>query len=201
MVMRRSPRGFTLLELVVAIAVFAVFAALAYGGLRHVLNAKTTVIEHQDAIAVLEDTFVLLESDLGNAVARGARDAFGAPIPALSSPPDRTSIEFTRFVDDTYATQPTTRLKRITYELQGDKLVRLTWPVLDRVQASVPSRRILIDDLAAVSFRFNDDEWVDYWPREQNAAFADVLPLAVEITLRFRDGNAARRILLLGNQA
>ena len=197
----RPQRGFTLLELVVAVAVFAVLATLAYGGLRHMTSARAAVAEHHDELAMLEIAFVTLESDIRNIVARAARDALGDRTPALFAPPDRTEIEFTRYVDDSYAEMLRPRLKRIGYELVDGRLERVAWPVLDRVPATEPRRRILLDGVDSVQFRFHDEGWIEYWPRSGADIGGDALPAAVEVRIRFVDGRAVRRILMLGRTA
>lgn len=198
--MTRVQRGFTLLELIVALAIFGVFAALAYGGLRHTLQAQSVLTSHHDAIATLENAFVMVGKDLSNIVGRGARDALGGSVPALSAPPDMAAIEFTRYVNDDHGAAAAVQLKRIAYEVRNGALVRTTWPVLDRAQATVQRERIVLDGVASVAFRFHGEEWVGYWPAAQSNVVADVLPRAVEITVRFSDGNTARRIVMLNNQ-
>jgi hypothetical protein len=72
--------------------------------------------------------------------------------------------------------------------------------VLDRAQATAPRERILLDGIISIAFRFHGEEWVSYWPVAQSNVLADALPRAVEVTVRFSDGNAARRIIMLNNQ-
>jgi general secretion pathway protein J len=61
-------RGFTLLEMLVAMAVFAIMSVVAYGGLRAVLSADQVTQEHARRLADLQVTLSVLERDLAQIV-------------------------------------------------------------------------------------------------------------------------------------
>lgn len=61
---RRRQAGFTLLELVVVIAIFAVFSLMAYGGLDSVLKTRAQVEQAQARIAQLQKAYLRLRNDL-----------------------------------------------------------------------------------------------------------------------------------------
>ncbi len=52
--MRKPARGFTLLELIVVIAIFALFSIMAYGGLDSVLKTRHQVERAQERVAELQ---------------------------------------------------------------------------------------------------------------------------------------------------
>jgi len=196
--LRARETGFTLIELVVAVAVFAVLATLAYGGLANTLAAREQITRAHDELARVETALLLLEADIANVVPRPVRDELGATMPALLAPADRPEFEFTRYVDDSYADVPAVRLKRIAYTLADGKLVRAVWPILDRVPGSVPRRTTLLEGVQELSCRFHDQQWFDYWPQAATAANDRRLPAAVEVRLRFASGDTVRRVILLG---
>lgn len=194
---RARATGFTLIELVVAVALFAVLATLAYGGLSNTLNARARITLANDELARLETAMQVLESDIANVVARPVRDELGGTVPALLAPADRPELEFTRYVDDSYADVPAVRLKRITYTFASGKLVRATWPILDRVPGAEPRRVTLLDGVRELSYRFHDRQWFDYWPQAATAVSDERLPAAVEVKLTLDHGDTVRRILMI----
>ena len=84
----RTARGFTLLELVVALAVFAVLATLAYGSLARLLYAREQLASRAEALGRLQLAYSLLERDCQALVARPVRDELGDPEPPLRRAPD-----------------------------------------------------------------------------------------------------------------
>ena len=76
-------RGFTLLELMVAIAIFVIFSAMAYGGLMTVLNARADIEDSLEDTRQLQMALFRLEQDIEQIRARPIRDDFGDPRPAV----------------------------------------------------------------------------------------------------------------------
>src|SRR5690606_27761493 len=87
-------RGFTLLEMLVAVVLFAIASALAYGGLRGIVRAQEQGIEAKAQLGRLQFAVSLIERDIASAARRGVRDAYGAPRPVLEGASQR--IELTR---------------------------------------------------------------------------------------------------------
>lgn len=81
-------RGFTLVELLVAVAIFAVIAALAYGGLDSVIHQRTRTREVMHRLRTLQLAITIMTDDLSQIEPRPVRDPLGgAPLPALVSVP------------------------------------------------------------------------------------------------------------------
>ena len=89
--------GFTLVELVVAMGVFAMLSALAYGGLRSVLNNQAYTAQRAAELARLQLAYRLLEQDMQQVVKRGIRNEYGDPIgPLIAGSGLEQQLEFTR---------------------------------------------------------------------------------------------------------
>ena len=97
-------------------------------------------------------------------------------------------------------------LQRVSYLLANGTLTRQYWPVLDATIAVAPHRRVLIDHVKTISFRFMDagHQWRTDWPATALGPEAQRLmlrsrPVAVEITLELEDwGKIVRLIEVAG---
>jgi general secretion pathway protein J len=193
-----SVSGFTLLELLVAMAVFAVMSALAYGGLTSVLNARVQTDQSAARLQEIQTAFLWLQRDIEQAVARGIRDEFGAPTPALQGglgaplPLALTRGDEAQPIDTLRAT-----LRRVAYRIEGDVLQRLSWLVLDRVQTSAPRTTPLLSGVLSLRLRFLGKEWGSAWPPTTETIAT--LPRAIEVTLRLREAGDLRRLLLVAS--
>lgn len=189
--------GFTLLELLVAIAVFAVVATLAYGGLASVLEAREETAAGAARLRALQQTFLMLQRDLDQVQARGIRDEYGDGKPALHGGPDW--LEFSRGGWSNPADQPRSQLQRVAYALREHRLIRAHWQVLDRAQDSAPYEAPLLEQARALRLRFLDanHEWQEQWPplsqREASAA-QETLPRAVEFTVELEHWGEVTRL-------
>ena len=78
-------RGFTLLELLIAIAIFSIIASFAYAGLNVVLDTKQQTDEHLEALSTMQLGLHLLQMDIEQTVDRPIRNEYGDSEPALRS--------------------------------------------------------------------------------------------------------------------
>lgn len=189
-------RGFTLIELMVALAVFAVLSTLAYGGLRQVTRSNDALAERQAAFAALQTSLTLLQQDLENAAARPARDAFGDSVPALRAGVEGVLLELTRHAGVRHAGRGVD-LRRVDYRLEGGTLYRRVWPVLDRPQAAEPQWRALLEAVAVLELEFYREGWTGFWPPAEARAQQAVLPQAARVTLAGADERVVQRTFLL----
>jgi len=81
MTARPSQRGFTLVEMLVAIAVFATLSVAATALVSSVLTSKEQLDDVTERLRQLETARSLLKTDLIQAVTRPVRDANGAAEP------------------------------------------------------------------------------------------------------------------------
>ena len=185
---QRTARGFTLLELLVAMFITALMLALGYGALTEVIRQRASVSDQQQQLAQLQRAVRTIVQDFAQLSARPVRDVLGRGVePALRA--DRRGTELVALTRGGRIIPPGTQqptLQRIEYELRDQALVRRVWPALERTQSSTPRQRVLLQGVRSVELRFLDDpgEWRAEWPVEANEPQRSrSRPRAVEITL------------------
>jgi general secretion pathway protein J len=181
-----NDEGFTLLELLVALAIFSLIAVMAYGGLETVLRQQTVTEENAESLAQLQKTYLIMQRDIEQAVPRTIRDEFGdQQAPLIGT----TLFQLTRGGWNNPANQARSTLQRVGYSLEDRQLIRYAWLVLDRAQDSAPTRQPLAADIESMQVRYLDEagKWLDQWPPVQSdsnpVATPTDFPRAVEITL------------------
>jgi general secretion pathway protein J len=186
---RRRVRGFTLLELLVALAIFAVLATMAYTALNSVLTARKQVSEKSARLTALQTTLMVLERDVEQSTARGIRDELGDAQPSLQGGGVGTVVlSLTRDGWRNPLGSARSNLQRVSYLFNDKQLIRQSWSILDRAPTTEAYSEVMLDDVKAVDLRFlgQDGQWVGYWPPQAGAAQAGIVtppPLAVEISL------------------
>ena len=165
----RRQQGFTLLELLVSLAIFALIGAMAYGGLQQVLEQRQATEVRSQQLAGLQKSYRIMQRDLEQVINRGIRNQFGDPIDALVGGSGYDGIEFSRAGHANPAGFLRSDLQRVAYVPDQDTLLRRTWRVLDRAQDSLPDEEVLVEGLQQFTIRFLDDadEWRDNWPPQQ----------------------------------
>ena len=114
--------GFTLVELLVAVAVFAAVAAIAYGGLSQIAQTRGALAQEQDRFAALNRAMNNVVRDLRQAVARPVRGNYGETVPALRGSSD--SLELSRLGFANPLAEPRSHIERVIYALTDNKLRR-----------------------------------------------------------------------------
>ena len=194
-------RGFTLLEVLVAIAIFAFVGVMALSGYTQLQKQTEYQQQRLERVREVQRAVQTLAQDLIQIEPRSIREPIGDQhIPAvLAGESVEYKIEFTRAGWTNTAGLARPNLQRVAYRLDQDGLWRDHWRVLDRTQTSEPVRVRLLSGVRAVTFRFLSPsrEWIDRWPQpggnpaEQERA----RPAAVEVTLELEDWGQIRRVV------
>jgi general secretion pathway protein J len=195
--MRRAA-GFTLLELLVALALFAVLAAMAYGGLASMVRTREQLGARGERLAAMQLAVSLLERDLRQAALRPVRGRSGEILPTLIGQTRGFEISTMNAVSPLVVARPT--VVRVGYALDGRRLQRLAFAVLDRSPATQPASKTLLEAVDDLGLRYlnADQAWIDQWPPPRpGGPDMEALPRAVELTLRSADFGTIRRVIAL----
>lgn len=204
----KQVRGFTLIELMVALTITAIIMVIAYGGLRtitinedHSRAADKRLRQVQLAMSIMQQDFAQLEP-------RPVRDGLGGvQPPLLAGPQNVPPIIFTRggWSNPLGLTRSTEQ--RVAYSLEDGKLMRSWWPELDGQAQVVPAKEALLEGVDSVKIQYMDatsKTFLDVWPPTQSSgasaaatpqAVNPLLPIAVSITLTLKDMGDVTRIV------
>jgi len=184
----KQSKGFTLLEVLVAITITALIGAASYWVLIEVIRSQEVLEEHHARLAKLQKVFYIMQQDIAQTVARPVRDEYGERQAAFAANLNN-SIELTRHGWLNPLQQTRSELMRVQYLVEDNQLVRKYWFQLDRAQDSEPRTQLLLDGLEEGSFQLLNSklDWVTSWPEleldEDNSDSFESLPLAIEVTL------------------
>jgi general secretion pathway protein J len=193
--------GFTLLELLVAMAIFAILGTLALTGYTELQKQSEYAEQRLARTREVQRAVQLICQDLGQIEPRPVRQPLGEGwLPALIAGDSAESkIEFTKAGWSNTAGLERPTLQRVAYRVDQDGLWRDHWPVLDRTLAQEPVRQKLLGSVRDVRFRFMNSsrEWVERWPTTDGTtdAAARQRPAAVEVTLDLEDWGEIRRVV------
>ncbi len=200
-----APHGFTLVELLVSLAIFAILSVLAYGGYNNSVKQNEIARTSMQRLESLQTTMRLLTQDFEQLSPRPVRDVLGdGRLPALlADRRDQNIVSLTRAGWTNPAGLPRPTLQRVSYLLDEDgKLIRQHYNVLDATLANEPVKRELIDRVKSVRLRYMDGqkEWQEQWPplNSPPTALARGRPVAVEINIELEDIGEITRIIEVG---
>ncbi len=187
---QRQP-GFTLLEVLVAIAVFSVVAMVSYTTLDTYLDQRDRLTQHYGKLERLQRLFILLERDIQYTIKRTVRDG-GDLLPAIMSANGDGFISMTVALPD--IENPTgIALRRVQWRLEGEEMFRAEWEVLDRSNAIEPSELLISDEV--------DDVEINYLSYDLRSGVSsdsslepEQIPDGVEVTIALNTGETYRRV-------
>ena len=156
--MNRRNAGFTLLEVLIAVSIFALLALGTYRMLASVLASDETTRRHEVQLRELQRAFAVLEQDLAQVGQRPIRDAFGEPRPALVGDAEPAAMEFSRLGWRNPLGAPRSSWQRVRWELVGSTLQRSYWTVLDQAVDSQPFPQQVLTDLRSLQLRYLDSQ-------------------------------------------
>ncbi len=213
-------RGFTLLELMIALSIFSIMGLAAYRLLSGESRLQTELEAHSLELQQWQRGMRRLSDDLRQIAPRSIRLEYGDKEAALYGTSD--SLHFTRYGWSNPLHKTRSQLQRIEYRLASEDestefgsessnqiLQRQVWAVLDRAPDSEPLQQRLLPHVSDLSWRYMDDDqqWHSRWPESQSpfgqgsgSSSSDdkqSLPLAIELTLTSeRFGEITRLIVL-----
>jgi general secretion pathway protein J len=195
----RRQRGVALLELVVAVAIFALIAVAAYAALDAVTRSRKATADAGERLAELQLAVALFERDLHEALPRSIRGGSGERQPALAG--SATTLELSHSGPASLRVRTQSDVSRSAWLVSDRRLLRLRWDVLDRAASSQPRPRQMLTGVESLQLRYRDSQgaWRENWPpRDGPDADPDRLPRAIEFVLLGTNfDRVARRVALV----
>jgi len=200
---RGTPQaGFTLLELLVAMAIFGLMGAMAMGGLNAVITQQRLAESSMAEVRQLQRGVRILMTDLSQPYPRFVRDELGQSMepPLAADGRGAYLLRLTRGGWRNPAGLPRGSLQRVQYRFEDRQLIRDYWPVLDHVLGTEPRSEVLLDGVVRVEFSFLDaaGEWQSVWPAPGRALTEPAVnPRAIRIDLELESVGEIRRLVEL----
>ncbi len=196
----RTDRGFTLLELLVALSIFALISVSLYGSLNSMLTTKQHLESDSEKLRELQTTIRIIGRDIEQAVARPIRTVYQPELAAMTWTENSGALEFTTSGRRNPLLVKRSGLQRVLYRLQDQTLIKESWPVLDRGVEIEPFTQVLLREVEGFELSFIGQTGTNYrtWPPEDiSGPVADLLPRAVQVHLDLKRWGRVNRLFLL----
>ncbi len=178
----RQMRGFTLIEVVIALFIFSLIASGTIYALRLGIDAERQLTSADGKLRNSQVMRTLIKEDLAQLLQRSARDEFGNPVllgfqGGLSANSDNRDAEteiLMRFVRNGWTNpgyrEPRASIQYVEYLVRDETLIRRTRPFVDAARDLPTEDRPLQTGITDVEIAFvngfgnGELLWADRWP-------------------------------------
>lgn len=215
--MRRRSLGFSLLEVLVALFLFALLGVAANRFLHIIIKTEEVAERHSDVLQKQLRAVELIRRDFFQAVPRTFRDETGIRRPAFLVQSGQYQVVFTRsgwlnptgvprsdLMHVAYGIGPKPKSEHDETEDKKQYLLRYYWAYPDLSTNTPVQVQALVQGVERLDWRFLDNKgrWLTEWPPEETPGssaekVSTALPRAVELTLHFEGGDVLKRLLLM----
>ena len=190
----RLALGFTLIEILVALLIFAIVGVIAAMSLQSMIRVHKQLKKSDASLMQLQITMTLLRRDMMEIIERPVRNSAGGTDPAFAAL-SSNEIIFTRAgLINPFGLSQQSNMQRVGYVLQGDKLIRLTWDVLDQPAKAKPEKQVLLNNIASLQWQFvtDNNQTSSSWPptvsaKNQQQESNSLLPKAVLMVMHLKN--------------
>lgn len=185
-----AKKGFTLVELLVAIAIFAVLSALGWKVFDYLAKVKDRNAMHEANLEQLQESYQQILRDTMQAVPLTA-NVKGQQQPALVLHNGRFNFSKTGVTDPLQ--QGISPHERVEYQYRADekKLYRLKYRNLHQTGNDQPESSVMLDEVEAFEIVVLNPNELSSWPESsvdsQQTEQLRLLPKGIKINLTVRD--------------
>lgn len=186
----RKHLGFTLVELLVAIAIFAVLSALGWKVFDYLIKVKDRNATHEQNLGQLQDAYLQIQRDALQIVPITANVA-GEIQPALVL--NNQNLSFSKAGVTDPLKQGLSPFERIEYQYnqQDKKIYRLKYPQLNMNASAQPLSSVLLSDVEQYQIQVLNPNELTQWPEnaisQEDAKTAQLLPKGFKVKFMLRD--------------
>ncbi|WP_461537649.1 type II secretion system minor pseudopilin GspJ [Spongorhabdus nitratireducens] len=189
-----SSQGFTLLEMLLALAIFALIGMSSWQVLNTVVNARNVQSEHLQKLEAMDYAYMVIKQDIRQIVSRGVRINGKVSKQAIFAgeilDSDDQGLTFVRagWINPE-SRLPRSELQRVYYRLYDGQLERGYDRVLDAQPGTEPDYQPLLSGLNSLKFRFyyiDDKQHSGQW---QDTLKEDSWPAAIALRMTMQDAD------------
>jgi len=188
--MKIKTAGYTLIEILIALSVFAILATITSSAMYHAFDTRARVAKQADRLNTIQLAIAMIGRDTEQILERAVRGNEMHLFPAFVG--QSHYLEFTRngLVNPNSLEQLST-LKRVAFVCRGDKLIRRSWQILDTPDRKHYQDRVLLNNLDECSFAYlaHNRQILSEWHEDavQQNQKREALPVAIQVTITLHD--------------
>lgn len=200
--MKKHARGFTLLEIMVALAVFALLAGITGSAMYHAFDMRAKVAKQSDRLLDVQKAIAIISRDTEQLSMRPVRGNEMHLFPAFIG--KGQYVEYTRGgLTNPQSLEQRSTLKRIALVCDGQNLIRRRFEVLDSTERTRFIDTVLIPNVTACRFEFLNKnlqsltEWRATELPQEGMNDLTVFPKALQLHITLADWGNARFLFII----
>ena len=194
-----NAKGFTLIEILVAIFLASLIVILVFSGLSTSLSMNEKTLNRSNLLSQITLTDKIIKRDLLHALDRKARDERGDELdsPLFGETLLNEGIFLAFSIHTPIKDTSQGALKWVEYSKEGSQIIRSEYSYADKVLDSLMHTSILLESVDSLDLKFfNQGSFTEVWPPQETVEFSE-LPQMIEISFKFKlYGDIFRRYLL-----
>jgi general secretion pathway protein J len=198
--LRINTKGFTLLEILIALFIFSILSLLMMSALHNMIGFLTGTEKNAERLRQMQISLLLMSRDIESIVNRPAYDNTGKEEPALIGTP--TTITLTHMgLASAMNEMGSSTLQRVSYYVADDKLFRKTWDAVDQAPTTRAHDRILFQPITVV-FQYLDKngKFQSNW-NMQGQKSNEPLPRAIQVTFTIPQWGNLKQLYVIAVQS
>ncbi|AWN74491.1 GspJ family T2SS minor pseudopilin variant LspJ [Legionella anisa] len=193
-------KGFTLIEILIALTIFAILATITSSVLYNAFTTRARVNEQSERLNELQLAISLIQQDTRQTVERPIRSNEMQLLPAFIG--QKNYVEFTRDGNiNPGSIEKRSTLKRVAYVCQQGALIRRTWSSLDIINQKSYEDKLLLSRLSNCHFGYLNQnlQILPEW-REQAVTLnqrKEPFPKAIQFNMTLQDQGEMNLLFIL----
>ena len=191
-------RGFTLIEIIVALVIFSFLSVLGYQALIAIVNYNERSRSSYEEQNQLHQATAILMQDMLHLRPRPIRDRLGGKERAYTTADADYEVKFTRGGLPSVPNSSFGGLQRVAYSVSEENdLIRWVWPTLDAFSDEEPVSQVLMNGVSELAFyQLNSrNEFEENWPPLNQNVSIEVLPRMIRVDIELVNGDKIERLI------